>query len=191
MNTAQTGSGGKHFPSSTKSEGFDDSFTGLNEDDDDEMEEGLTANWNITKAVSKEETEKEEGAVDEDDDWGDALKTAENLAKKNADREAREKKQKEDAEKATQQRLADAAAKSEELKQKQKEEEEAEAKKKAEKEEEERKAIEAERAKIRAQDQNVEQTVDFEAQRDIMKQYEQSFLDKELGSASPSSDFGF
>jgi hypothetical protein len=36
----------------------------------------------------------------------------------------------------------------------------------------------------------VEQTVDLDAQRDIMKQYEQSFVDKE-GGASPSSDFGF
>ena len=31
----------------------------------------------------------------------------------------------------------------------------------------------------------------LDAQRDIMKQYEQSFLDKDLGGASPSSDFGF
>lgn len=44
----------------------------------------------------------------------------------------------------------------------------------------------------RAQVQSVEQTVELDAQRDIMKQYEQSFLDKENGgSASPSSDFSF
>lgn len=190
--TTPAGSGGKHFPSSDKAGGFEDSFSGLNndDDDDDDLGGGLTANWNISKTVSKD-AEKDKGGGDDDDDWGAARETAESLAKRNADREAREKKQKEDAEKATQQRLLDAAAKSEEIKQKQKEEEEAEAKKKAEKEEEERKAIEAERAKIRAQDQSVEQTVDMDVQRDIMKQYEQSFLDKELGSASPSSDFGF
>jgi hypothetical protein len=33
--------------------------------------------------------------------------------------------------------------------------------------------------------------VDFDAERDLMKQLEQSYMEKEMGGASPSSDFGF
>lgn len=185
--TANTApSGGKHFAgSSSKSDGFDDSFSGLNNDDEDDDlgNGGLTANWNISKTVSKD-TEKEAKAGGDDDDWGAARDEAKATAERNADREAREKKQLEDKEKERTQRL-------EELKKKKEKEEEEEAKKKAEKEKEKRDAVEAERAKLRAEATSVEQTVDLDAQRDIMKQYEQSFLDKELGSASPSSDFGF
>ena len=40
--------------------------------------------------------------------------------------------------------------------------------------------------------QEIKPTVDLEGQRDFMKEYEQSFCDKDLnGGASPSSDFGF
>jgi hypothetical protein len=96
-----------------------------------------------------------------------------------------------EAEEMKKQRMVEAAARGEEIRAQRMEEEEKEALLQEEKEkaaEEQRKAA---REAARAQVQSVEQTVDLDAQRDIMKQYEQSFLDKELGSASPSSDFGF
>lgn len=133
--------------------------------------------------------EKQKGGVD--DDWGAAREQAAVVEARNKDRQAREEKLKAEAEQAKNQRLADAAAQSEKLKAQRLEAEENEAKKKAEKEKEEKDKIAQARAAARAQVESVEQTVDLDAQRDIMKQYEQSFLDKELGSASPSSDFGF
>lgn len=192
-NPTPSGSGGgKHLPSSNKSD-FDDSFSGMNndDDDDDELGGGLTANWNISKTISKDTDAKNQGGGDDDDEWGAARTIADQKAKRDADREAREKKLLEDKEEENRRRLAEAADKVEELKKKQKEEEEEKKRKEQEKEEEEKKRIEAEREKLRREDENVVQTVDLDAQRDIMKQYEQSFLDKELGSASPSSDFGF
>jgi len=70
--------------------------------------------------------------------------------------------------------------------------EEMEARLREQQEKEAETARTAVRDAARAQVQSVEQTVDLDAQLDIMKQYEQSFLDKENGGgASPSSDFGF
>lgn len=190
---AATPGGGKQFASaaSSKSDGFDlgDGFSGLHNDDDDDLGNGgITANWNISKAVAKND-EKEKGG--EDDDWGAAREEAAAVEARNKDRKAREEKLKADAEVAKVQRLADAKAQSAKLTAKKLEDEENEARKKAEKEKEEKDKIAAARAAARAQVESVEQTVDLDAQRDIMRQYEQSFLDKELGSASPSSDFGF
>jgi hypothetical protein len=96
-----------------------------------------------------------------------------------------------EAEQLKNQRLADAVAYGEEIKAQRQAEEEEEARQKElqekEAEEQRRKA----REEARALAQSVEQTVDLESQRDIMKQYEQSFMDKDMGGASPSSDFGF
>ena len=70
--------------------------------------------------------------------------------------------------------------------------EEMEARLREQQEKEAETARTAVRDAARAQVQSVEQTVDLDAQLDIMKQNEQSFLDKENGGgASPSSDFGF
>jgi hypothetical protein len=96
-----------------------------------------------------------------------------------------------EAEEMKKQRMAEAAARGEEIRAQRMEEEEKEALLQEEKEKEAEDQRKAAREAARAQVQSVEQTVDLDAQRDIMKQYEQSFLDKELGSASPSSDFGF
>jgi hypothetical protein len=98
---------------------------------------------------------------------------------------------KEEAELAKQQRMVDAAARGEEIRKQQMEDEEKHALLREQQEKDAEDARKTARDAARAQVQAVEQTVDLDAQRDIMKQYEQSFLDKELGSASPSSDFGF
>jgi hypothetical protein len=96
-----------------------------------------------------------------------------------------------EAEEMKKQRMVEAAARGEEIRAQRMEEEEKEALLQEEKEKEAEDQRKAAREAARAQVNSVEQTVDLDAQRDIMKQYEQSFLDKELGSASPSSDFGF
>lgn len=59
-------------------------------------------------------------------------------------------------------------------------------------EKEAERAREAAREQARAEAQSLQQTVDLDAQREIMKQFDQSFLDSEsMGGASPSSDFEF
>ena len=93
-----------------------------------------------------------------------------------------------EAEQLKNQRMADAV---EDLKAKQQAKEQEEAEKARLREEKEKEAIRAAREAAKAQANAVEQTVDLDAQRDIMKQFEQNFMDKEMGGASPSSDFGF
>jgi len=167
------------------SEGLGD----LHDDDDHDIGSGgIAANWNISKPVSSE-TEKKVG--EEDDAWGAAREEAAAAKAREAERKAREEKVKAEAEIAKQQRLAEAAARGEEIRIQRAEEEEKEAQLKEQQEKEAEEAAKAARAEARANVQSVEQTVDLDAQRDIMKQYEQSFLDKDMGSASPSSDFGF
>ncbi|CAB9521708.1 Bromodomain-containing protein 2 [Seminavis robusta] len=193
--TAATTPTGKQLSAAASSKsdgGFDlgDSFTGLHdEDNDDDLGSGgLAMNWNISKAVTEKE-EKDKGG--DDDDWGAARGAKAKKDAQDADRRKREEKQKLEAEKAKEERLAEAAAKSAKLKAKREEEAEEEKKRQAEKEKAEKEEAEATRAKMREQVGAVEQTVDLDAQRDLMKQYEQSFLDKDLGGGSPSSDFGF
>jgi hypothetical protein len=89
------------------------------------------------------------------------------------------------------QRLADAAARGKEVEAERLEKEANEVLKREQQEKEADDARKAARDAARAQVQSVEQTVDLDAQRDIMEQYEKSYLDKDIGSASPSSDFGF
>jgi len=189
---SSTPSGGKHLSSTaSKADNFDlgDGFSGLHNDDDDDLgKNGITANWNISKTTPKD-NEKDKGG--DDAEWGAAREEAAAVEARNKDRQAREEKLKADAELAKKQRLADAAAQSEKIKAQRLEEEEKAEQEKAEKEKKKQDEIAKARADARAQVESVEQTVDLDAQRDIMKQYEQSFLDKELGSASPSSDFGF
>ena len=38
---------------------------------------------------------------------------------------------------------------------------------------------------------NIKPTIDLDAQRELMRQYEQEFNDNYSAGASPSSDFGF
>ena len=60
-----------------------------------------------------------------------------------------------------------------------------------EKEKEAEAAREKARKEAREKVQSVEQTVDLDEERDLMKQLEQNYMDTEMGGASPSSDFGF
>jgi hypothetical protein len=166
-------------------------LAGLHEDDDDELATGqLAASWSMSKPVSS--PAKDDANVNEEA-WGAAREEAAARKAREAERKALEEKIHADAEMAKNQRLADAAARGEEIRAQRMEEEANEAKLQEQKEKEAEEARKAARDAARAQVQSVEQTVDLDAQRDMMKQYEQSFLDKELGSggASPSSDFGF
>jgi hypothetical protein len=146
----------------------------------------MAATWNLSKPVAQS---AEDG--DEDDAWGAAREEAAAAKAREADRKAREEKIKAEAEIAKTQRLADAVALGEEMKAQRLEDEANEVLEREQQEKEAEKVRKAARDAARAQVQSVEQTVDLDAQRDIMKQYEQSFLDKDIGSASPSSDFGF
>mmetsp|Transcript_23022 Transcript_23022/g.54394 ORF Transcript_23022/g.54394 Transcript_23022/m.54394 type:complete len:1379 (+) Transcript_23022:433-4569(+) len=155
--------------------------------DDADSEHGGATSWNISKL--EEETEKKDGDVD--DAWGAAREKAVAAKAREEDKKKREEKLKADAEQQKLQNLAQAVAHGEEIKAQRQAEEEEEAR---QQEENERKA-EEERRKAREdarrQVQSVEQTVDFDAERDLMKQLEQNYLEKEMGGASPSSDFGF
>lgn len=169
---------------------------GLGDDDEDEDDEdkddadsdhGGATSWNISKL--EEETEKKDGDVD--DAWGAAREKAVAAKAREEDKKKREEKLKADAEQQKLQNLAQAVAHGEEIKAQRQAEEEEEARLQEENErkaEEERKKA---REDARRQVQSVEQTVDFDAERDLMKQLEQNYLEKEMGGASPSSDFGF
>lgn len=93
-----------------------------------------------------------------------------------------------EAEQLKNQRLAEQV---EEIKAKQQAKEKEEEKKARQREQKEKEAVRAAREALKAQANAVEQTIDLDAQRDMMKQFEQNFMGKEDGSASPSSDFGF
>lgn len=175
----------KHF---SLGEGF-----GGNDDDEDsdDNEEGIedgaaAATWTISQPETKEKKE-----ADDDDGWAGAREAAAIAKVREEDKKKREEKMQAEAEQLKNQRLADAVAHGEEIKaQRQAEEEEAALQREQQDKDAEDQRKKA-REEARAQAQSVEQTVDLDIQRDIMKQYEQSFLDKEMGSASPSSDFGF
>jgi hypothetical protein len=174
--------GGKVF-----GESFMNAFS-LGEDpdlnDDNDADIGGAVNWNLSKPDT--ETEKS----DDRDDWGAAAREQAAAQKaRDADRKAREARKKAEAELASKMRLAEAASRGEEIKAQRAEEEAKEATMREQQEREAEEARQAAKNEARAHLQSVEQTVDLDAQRDIMKQYD--FVDKDLGGASPSSDFGF
>eukprot|EP00934_Nitzschia_sp_Nitz4_P004415 Nitzschia sp. Nitz4//scaffold9_size221794//189005//193052//NITZ4_001378-RA/size221794-snap-gene-0.194-mRNA-1//-1//CDS//3329561097//4405//frame0 len=157
-----------------------------NGDDDGDVSHAGAAAWTIAQPTTSEKHD-----ADEDDGWAGAREAAAIAKAKEEDKKKREEKMQAEAEQLKNQRLADAVAHGEELKaQRQAEElEEARLKEQQDKEaEEQRKKA---REQVLAQAQSVEQTVDLDSQRDMMKQFEQSFMEKEMGGASPSSDFGF
>jgi len=166
--------------------GYDD------DDDDDDKDEtdsdhGGATNWNISKL--EEETEKKDGDVD--DDWGAAREKAVAAKAREEDKKKREEKLKAEAEEQKRQNLAQAVAHGEEIRAQRQAEEEEEAR---QQEENERKAEEDRkkaRDDARRQVQSLEQTVNFDEDRDLVRQLEQNYLEKEMGGASPSSDFGF
>ncbi|KAL3930095.1 MAG: hypothetical protein SGBAC_011915 [Bacillariaceae sp.] len=164
--------------------GDDDS----DEDDaNDDLPNGAATSWNISKP---EDESKKEGVVD-DDDWGAAQKEAVASKAREEDKKKREEKMIAEAEQAKKERLAEAVERGEEMKRQREEEEEAEARQREEEEKEAEEKRKKAREAVRAELGSVEQTVDLDAQRDIMKQYEQNFEKELAGSASPSSDFGF
>ena len=88
--------------------------------------------------------------------------------------------------------VLDAAQRGEEIRAQRQEEEAREAALREQKKKEDEEARQAARDELRKTVGAVEQTVDLDAQRKMMEEYEQSFLDKDLGGSSPAgSDFGF
>ncbi|CAJ1938218.1 unnamed protein product [Cylindrotheca closterium] len=157
------------------------------EDGNDEMTNGAATSWNIAKP----ENESTKEGIDDDDDWGAAKKEAVASKAREEDKKKREEKMIAEAEQAKKERLAEAVERGEEIKRRREEEEEAEARQRVEEEKEAEEKRNKAREAVRAELGSVEQTVDLDAQRDIMKQYEQNFEKELAGSASPSSDFGF
>jgi hypothetical protein len=150
--------------------------------DEDINGESLAVSWSVSKPA-KEANEK-----NDDDDWaGEARQAAATATAREADRKAREERKKADAEEASRRNLSLAAARGEELKLERAKEEAREATAREQQEREAEQAKKAEKDKVRAALQSVEQTVDLDAQQNIMKEYE--FIDN--GGASPSSDFEF
>ena len=163
---------------------------GGNDDDSDNEDDipngAMAPTWTIAQPNRSEKNE-----ADEDDGWAGAREAAAIAKVREEDKKKREEKMKAEAEQLKNQRLADAVAHGEEIKAQRQAEEEEEARQKEQQEKDAEEQRRKAREEARAQFQSVEQTVDLDIQRDIMKQYEQSFMDKEMGGASPSSDFGF
>jgi hypothetical protein len=181
--------GGYTAPSgTTKQDHFNlgDGFGDVHEDDEDHEDignGGFGANWNMTAAKSS-------GSKDADDaDWGAAREQAEVSKAREAERKAREEKLHAEAELAKNQRLADAAARGEEVRAQREEEAANEARMREQKEKEAEEKKKAARDAARAELAGVTQTVDLDEQRNIMKQFETNYT--EADGASPSSDFGF
>lgn len=157
------------------------------DDDEDIGNGGIVANWDVSKTATPTSSKP-----DHDDAWGAAREDAAARKAREDARKAREEKILADAELAKSQRLADAAARGEEIRAAKLEEEGEKARLEEQHKKDTADAISAAREQHRAQVQNLEQTVYLDRDRDIMKQYEQSLLEQENGGgASPSSDFGF
>jgi len=160
------------------------------DDEDDDENGGLEANWSMAKPSNT--TAVMDDGEDDADDWGAAREEAAAAKEREAERKAREEKIRTEAEQERNQRLAEAAARGEEILAQRKEEEENAAvlrlQKGKEAELKKKKAQDATRAEL----QKVKQTVDLDAQRDIMKQYENFGMDGDIADgSSPASDFGF
>jgi hypothetical protein len=185
----------------------DDDDSDDDKDDDEEEDLKMATNW-VVNPPSKDAAEEGAGAdsaakvdgddnsdkddEDEDDLWGAARKEAESAKAREADRAKREEKVRAEAEIAAQRRMAEAAALGEEARARREEEEAAEAKLREEQEREAEEARKAAREKALQEVNSVRTTVDIgDAQRDLMRQYEQEFNDNYSAGASPSSDFGF
>ena len=96
-----------------------------------------------------------------------------------------------EAEAAAQKRMAEAQELGEQARAKREEEEAAEALLREEQEREAEEARKAAREEAIKEGSDQQQTVDLDATRDLMRQYEQEFNDNYSAGASPSSDFGF
>jgi hypothetical protein len=158
------------------------------DDEEDVGNGGMAANWNLSKTTTPSAAKND----DDDDLWGAARENAAANKARDDARKALEEKILAEAEIAKNQRLADAAARGEEIRAQREEENEEKARLEEQQRQETEDAAIAAREAQRAEISGIKQTVDLDEQRDIMKQYEQSFLDENNGGgASPSSDFGF
>lgn len=183
------------------------SFFALDPDDDsdydkDDEEEDLKddfTNWGsiVANPSTGGAPEIKEGGDDSDKDegdelWGEARKKAEADKALEADKAKREEKLRVEAELAAQRRMAEAAALGEQARAKREEKEAVKARLQEEQEREAKEAREAARQKAVQEVNSVKTTVDIgDAQRDLMRQYEEEFNDNYSAGASPSSDFGF
>ncbi|KAL7458519.1 hypothetical protein ACHAWC_010106 [Mediolabrus comicus] len=192
------------------------SFFSLGEDDSDSDDDGEQANTTSDGALASLDDKEEEDAAADDfgtnwganlsqdaakddadhesdnDDglWGEARKQAEVSKAREADRAKREEKIRAEAEMASKKRMEEAAALGEQARAKREEEEAEAARLLEEKEREAEEAKHAAREKALQEVNDVQNTVDLDAQRELMKQYEQEY-DNYSGGASPASDFGF
>lgn len=173
--------------SSDKKDDAFDSNTMHEDDDDALMNENIAPNWNISKPVKTED--KDSG--DEDDAWNHARNTSAAQKALDKERQAREEKMRLEAEAAKEKHLAEAAKHADQLRAKRKEKEAEAARLREQKEQEEEEKRKKAREKQMAEIDSVQQTIDIEHQRDLMKELERDYYDKDLAGASPSSDFGF
>uniref|UniRef100_A0A7S2RYW8 Bromo domain-containing protein n=1 Tax=Eucampia antarctica TaxID=49252 RepID=A0A7S2RYW8_9STRA len=170
----------------------DDAFdtnTLHDEEDDELMNANIAPNWNISKPLKTEDEDKDSG--DEDDAWNAARNTSAAQKALDKERQAREEKMRLEAEVAKEKHLAEAAKHAEQLRAKRKEKEAEATRLREEKEQEEEEKRKKAREKQMAEVDSVQQTIDIEHQRDLMKELERDYYDKDLAGASPSSDFGF
>jgi len=161
------------------------------DDDEDLQVNDIASNW-VATTTKRADNEADDSSNDDDDDlWGAAKKEAEASKAREADRAKREEKMRAEAEAAAQQRMAEAAALGEQVRAKREAEEAAEARLREEQEKEAEEARKAAREKALQEVNDVKNTIDLDAQRDLMMKYEQEFNDNYSAGASPSSDFGF
>jgi len=168
------------------------------DDDEEDLKDDFT-NWGsiVANPSPGDAPEIKEGGDDSDKDegdelWGEARKKAEADKALEADKAKREEKLRVEAELATQRRMAEAAALGEQARAEREEKEAAKARLQEEQEREAKEAREAARQKAVQEVNSVKTTVDIgDAQRDLMRQYEEEFNDNYSAGASPSSDFGF
>jgi len=165
--------------------------TAMDEDDDDDDDDDggtFAANWNI----KKDAVDNEDDSGDEDDEWQRARGASAAQKALDKERQAREQKMIADAEEAKEKSRAEAAERGKKLQEERKAKEAEAARLREQKEKEEKERAQKAREEALQNLKCIRPTVNLEAQRDIMKEYEQSFYDKDLaGGASPSSDFGF
>ena len=163
------------------------------EEDDDLNADAIAANWVTTSSqdANPEEDAGQDAENDEDDLWGAAKKEAEASKALEADRAKREEKMIAEANMAMQKRMEEAQALGKEVRAKREEEAANEARRVEEQEREAENARNVAREKALQEVNDVKNTIDLDAQRELMKQYEQEFNDNYSAGASPSSDFGF
>jgi hypothetical protein len=162
----------------------------MDEDEEDAINGNLAANWNISgRPADNEDNGEDDG--EEDDAWEMAKKKTATQKALDKERQEREEKMIAEAEEAKERNLLEAAERGRKLEEERKLKEAKEAALRQQKEKEEKERAEKAREEARKSLGTIQPTVDLEGQRDIMKEYEQSFYDKDLGGASPNSDFGF